>query len=186
MRSLKNTSAIFFIIVTSLAAQALQVGDVVLSGNGCYGSKEMVAVEGQDSRFEAPVRVKIVKKKEASFGRKVCNMRVPIALTKNEKLQIINVSQSIKVVVGQGGDVRSNLTVSFLGTNAEPLIFDVKSHQRSKALSQILKSEGVVAESDCGKNAMLIIDFNVVASGAAKVSASSGGVLLTLKTLSCN
>lgn len=159
------------ISVMSQAASPVTDGKISIGGKGCFGSFVIKRVGNQSDRYELPIQVKL-EKKTGSFERKTCNMRLPVALNKNEKLQISDVSQQVKI---DGPGAKSSLTISVTGKKSEPLV---------TTFSTVLKVNGILAESECGRDTMLTGDLNLFAS--ENVSAETYPVQVTLKIVSCN
>ena len=155
-------------------ASPLTSGTIAVSGNGCYGDQKMVPVIGEKNRFELPVKVILDKKSKTPFERKTCNMRLPIKLRKNQKLQISDISQIVHM---DGRGLRSTLTLSVVGKKSKPLI---------AATATTLNSLGIVVESNCDRDVILTADLNVTANGPDIVSAKTEPVLVTLKIVKCN
>ena len=155
-------------------ASPLTSGIITVSGNGCYGDQKMVPVIGKKNRFELPVKVVLDKKSKTPFERKTCNMRLPIKLRKNQKLQISDVSQIVHM---DGKGIKSTLTVSVVGKKSKPLV---------ATTSKTLMTEGILAESDCERDVILTADLNVVANGSDIVSAKTEAAFVTLKIVKCN
>lgn len=149
-------------------------GTISVSGNGCYGDQKMVPVDGEKNRFELPVKVVLDKKSKTPFERKTCNMRLPIKLRKNQKLQISDISQIVHM---DGKGIKSTLTVAVVGKKAQPLV---------ATTSKTIMAEGIHLESNCERDVILTGDLNVVANGSEIVSAKTEPVFVTLKIVKCN
>ena len=173
-------------ILSFHVSQAFQAGPLALSGSGCFGSQQLILVDSETSRYALPIRVRLNKKADSSFDRKTCNMRLPISLNAGEKLQIMDLSQSVRVIAAKGSDVKSNLNLSILGKKANPLIFNVTATEETINVIETVKTPGLIAESLCGKDAMITGDLNILATGTAKALASTGTALVTLKVVTCN
>lgn len=168
-------SIIGLVLLTVVAsASPLTDGTISISGNGCYGEQKLLPVDGERNHFELPVKVTLDKKSKTPFERKTCNMRLPIKLRKNQKLQISDVSQIVHM---DGKGIKSTLTVAVVGKKAKPLI---------TTTSKTVTGEGVLLESDCERDVILTADLNVVASGSEIVSAKTEPVFVTLKIVKCN
>ena len=155
-------------------ASPLTSGTIAVSGNGCYGDQKMVPAIGEKNRFELPVKVILDKKSKMPFERKTCNMRLPIKLRKNQKLQISDISQIVHM---DGKGTKSTLTVAVVGKKAQPLI---------ATTSKTVTGAGVLLESDCERDVILTGDLNVVANGSEIVSVKTESVFVTLKIVKCN
>lgn len=151
----------------------LTKGPVSVAGNGCYGDMKIVPVDGEKNRYELPVQITLDKKSKTPFERKTCNLRLPIALKKNQKLQISDISQIVHM---DGRGIKSSLSVSVVGKKVKPLV---------ATESKTVTAEGIIAESDCEKDVMLTADLNVVASGSEIVSVKTEPVQATLKIVKC-
>lgn len=168
-------SIVSLVLFASVASSSpLTDGTLSLSGNGCYGDPKMVPVIGEKNRFELPVKITFDKKSKTPFERKTCNMRLPIKLKKNMKLQISDVSQIVHM---DGRGIKSTLSVSVVGKKSKPLI---------ATTSKTLTAEGLLVESDCERDVILTADLNVVASGSEIVSAKTEPAQVTLKIVKCN
>jgi hypothetical protein len=167
-------------------SEAFELGKLALSGSGCFGGSKVVAIEGESSRYALPVRVRLNKKGSAAFDRKTCNMRLPVDLNAGEKLQIWNISQTVRVIAAKDSEVKSSLSVSLVGTKANPLAFTLKAVEESVSVIENLKSDGLIAESACGSDTIITGDLNILATGNAKALATTGTALVTLKIVNCN
>ena len=179
--------SIFTILLTSTSAFSMQTGAISIGGNGCFGASGLIEVNGESGRYAFPIRVRVNKKSETSFDRKTCNIRLPISLAANEKVQLINLSQVVRVVGYAGAEVKSNLNMSFAGRSAQPLVFETKITDNEPSVIEILKNDGVVAESACGKDTMLTGNLSILANGAGtQAFITTGSAMLTLKVVTCN
>lgn len=179
--------SILTIVLTSASAFSMQMGNVSMGGNGCFGASSLVEVNGEPGRYAFPIRVRVNKKSETTFDRKTCNIRLPISLAPNEKVQLVNLSQVVRAVGYAGADVKSNLNMSFAGRSAEALVFETKITADEPSVIEILKNDGVVAESACGKDAMLTGNLSILVHGAgSQAFITTGSAMLTLKVVTCN
>ena len=90
-----------------IQAHAFQMGELITGGTGCFGSSKIVAVSGTEGRYVLPLRVRVNKKSEATFDRKSCQIRLPIDLNPNEKLQLLDLSQVVRVVGQKNLDIKT-------------------------------------------------------------------------------
>ena len=100
---------------------AFELGKLALSGTGCFGGTRVVAIEGEAARYALPIRVRLNKKEDSAFDRRTCNMRLPVSLNANEKLQIWNLSQTVRVIASKDAVVKSTLNFSLVGKATNPL-----------------------------------------------------------------
>jgi len=171
-----------------LPSYSMQLGDMVLGGNGCFGSAKLIQVGASaDGRYALPIRAKINKKAGAAFERKTCNLRLPVSLSPNEKLQLVNLSQVVRLVAYKGAEVRTSLSMGVVGSSTIPLNYEVKVTEEDSSIIENLKADGVVAESACGKNAMITGNLSLLVNGSsAQAFVSTGTALVTLKVVNCN
>lgn len=164
------------LILLSILANSSPVteGKISVAGNGCYGDMQITPVSGTEDRYELPIKVKLNKKAGSAFTRKTCNMRLPIFLKSNEKLQVSDVSQAVQI---NGRDIKSTLNISIVGQKTKPLV---------TTTSQVLKASGILVESKCGRDAMLVANLNVLAYGALEGAATTEAVQVTLKIVKCD
>ena len=174
------------LLLSLQTAAAFELGKLALAGSGCFGGNHVVAIEGEASRYALPIRVRLNKKGDAVFDRKTCNMRLPVSLNAGEKLQILDLSQTVRVIADKDADVKSTLNFSLVGKKSNPLTFAVKAVDDRISVIDNLKSEGLLAESACGADTMVTGDLNILATGNAKALASTGTALVTLKVVTCN
>ena len=165
----------------------MQLGALTLAGNGCFGSSNVITISGDEGRYAFPIRAKLNKKSDTSFDRKTCNLRLPIAVAPNEKVQLIDLSQVVRVVAYKGAQVKTNLNMGFAGKTTPPLSYNLDVSDDEISTAEILKSPGVLVESECGKDAMLTGNLSLLVNGTgAQAFVSTGTALLTLKVVSCN
>ena len=162
------------LIAAGANSSPLTDGAISISGNGCYGEQKMLPVDGEKNRFELPIKITLDKKSKTPFERKTCNMRLPVKLRKNQKLQISDISQIVHM---DGKGIRSTLTVSVVGKKANPLI---------ATTSKTVNGEGLLVESECDRDVILTGDLNVTSNGSEIVSAKTESVFVTLKVVKCN
>ncbi len=162
-------------VLSSVIAAASPVtdGTIAISGNGCYGDMKIVSVAGEKNRYELPIKIILDKKSKTPFERKTCNMRLPLSFKSNRKIQVSDISQTVNI---DGAGVKSTLNISVVGKKSKTL---------STSTSKTLVSEGLVVESECGKDLILTGDLNVVAAGSEIVSAKTEPVQITLKIINC-
>lgn len=177
--------SITFFSVSSFAA--LQLGDLKTAGNGCFGSAQVVTVNADENRIAFPLRVRVNKKSETSFDRKTCNLRLPIKLGPNQKVQLVNLSQVVRVVAYKGAEVKTNLSMGFVGKSTSPLAFEMKASEDDTSSVEIMKADGVLAESECGRDTILTGNLSGLVNGnGTQAFLSTGTALVTLKVISCN
>lgn len=171
--------------LTALNLQAMQLGEPIIGGTGCYGPTQIKLSE--EGRLTLPIRARVNKKSDVAFDRKSCNIRIPVTGAPNEKLQLLDVSQVVRVVGYVGADIKSTLNVSLVGVRTSDLILAVKAVDNNISVVEIVKSENakVLAESTCGKDAMLTANLNILATGEARAFASTGATEVTLRVVSC-
>ena len=164
------------LVLLSIMVNASPVteGKISVAGNGCYGDMQIRPVSGTEDRYELPIKVKLNKKAGSVFTRKTCNMRLSVSLKANEKLQVSDVSQAVQI---NGRDIKSTLSISVVGNKTKPLV---------ATKSQVIQADGILVESKCGRDAMLVGNLNVLAYGAVAVSATTEAVQVTLKIIKCN
>lgn len=184
-------SRIFSILSVSLFSvssyASLQLGDLKTAGNGCFGSAQVVTVNAEENRIAFPIRVRVNKKSETSFDRKTCNLRLPIKLGPNQKVQLLNLSQVVRVVAYKGAEVKTNLSFSFVGKSSQPLAFEMKATEDDTSSVEVMKADGVLAESECGRDAILTGNLSGLVNGSGtQAFVSTGTALVTLKVISCN
>jgi len=176
-----------FLVLFSASSFSMELGDMIISGNGCFGSSKPVAVNKEEGRYALPIRAKVNKVAAAAFDRKSCNIRLPISLNTNERVQIINLSQVIRIIANRGTEVKSSLNVGLAGKANEPLTYETLVVNDDTSLIENLKADGIVAESGCGKDTMLTGNLSLIVNGnGAQAFVSTGTALLTLKIVNCN
>jgi hypothetical protein len=175
------------ILSISSTSWALQLGELKLAGNGCFAASPLVTVSAEENRLAFPVRVRVNKKSETSFDRKTCNLRMPIKVGANQKVQLLNLSQVVRVVAYKGAEVKTNLIVGFVGRSSQPLTFEMKAVEDDTSSVQIMKADGLLAESECGRDAILTANLSGLVNGVGtQAFVSTGAALVTLKVVNCN
>lgn len=183
---MRNLSLVLTVFIC-LPAFSMQLGDIVLGGNGCFGSSKIIAVNSAEGRYALPIRAKVNKKAGTGFDRKTCNLRIPVTLNANEKLQLVNLSQVVRLVAYKGAEVKTSLSMGVAGQSGAPLNYNVKITDEDSSIIENLKADGVVAESTCGKDAMITGNLSLLVNGSsAQAFVSTGTALVTLKVVNCN
>lgn len=177
-------AAILLLPTTSFS---MQLGELSMAGPGCFGSNKVVAISGQDGRYAIPMRVRVNKKSDAAFDRKSCQVRIPVTLAANEKLQVVEASQVVRVISQKDADIKTNLTLGLVGRGSKTASFQMKAIEDETSHIEIVKTEGLISESACGQSTMLSGNLNALVTGAnAQTFVSTGALLLTLRTVSCD
>lgn len=185
---MKPKNILLLIQLLSLSLQAMELGEVSLAGNGCYGSTIITPVSAVPGRVSLPLRASLNKKAQlASFQRTSCNIRIPVILAPNEKLQIIDIAQLVRMSISAGTQVKSNLNLSLVGQKASDLSLVAKAEDKNITLSKVLKTQNsaVIAESSCGQDSIIAGNLSILAIGEGAASATTGSVKVTLKVVSC-
>ena len=182
-------SSIFMAALLLLPATSfsMQLGELSMAGPGCFGSNKIVAISGQDGRYAIPMRVRVNKKAEVAFERKTCQVRIPVTLASNEKLQLVEASQVVRVISQKDADIKTNLTLGLVGRGSKTAGLQFKAVEDDTSHIEIVKSEGLISESDCGKSTMFSGNLNALVTGTnAQAFVSTGAVMLTLRVVSCD
>lgn len=183
---MKSIVLLLMSFILSSTALALELGEMITAGAGCFGSGKVIEISGAPGRYALPIRVRINKASETAFDRKSCQIRIPVTLNPNEKLQIKDLSQVIRVISQSPVLVKSNLMMGFVGRAGKPLTADIQTTTEENAYIENLRSEGIVAESSCGQSTMLTGNMNIIVQGqGAQAFASTGAALLSLQVVSC-
>lgn len=172
--------------LTVLDLQAMELGDAIIGGTGCNGPTQLRLSD--DGRLTLPIRARVNKKSDVVFDRKSCNIRIPVTGAPNEKLQLLDVAQVVRVVGYVGADIKSTLNVSLVGVRTSDLILAVKAIENNVSVVEVVRSENakVLAESVCGKDTMLTANVNILATGEARAFASTGATEVTLRVVNCD
>ena len=185
--SMKFVFVIFLSSAVPGLAATVSFGGVKTAGNGCFGSEKLVTVNEQEGRFALPIRVRVNKAAETSFDRKTCNLRIPVKISSNKKVQLLNLSQVVRVVSYKGAEINTNLNFGFAGRSGAPLSFSAVTTEDEDSTIQILKQDGVIAESECGRDAMLTANLSALVKGnGAQAFLSTGTALVTIKVVDCD
>ena len=112
---------------------------------------------------------------------------MPITVAANEKVQLVNLSQVVRVVASKGAQIKTNLNMGFVGKNAPTLSFDKNISEDDFSNIENLKADGILTESVCGKDTILAGNLSLIVNGsAAQAFVSTGSALLSLKVVRCN
>lgn len=182
---MKPYSLIFTFLVISSAALAIELGPVAIGGTGCFGTQKVMTLDEAEGSYALPLRVRLNKNTNAVIDRKSCQVRIPVKLDANKKLQISDLSQSVRLLLNEGASAKSNLEVSVIGQRAEPLKLEASALEGSRSIFEVLKRPGLVAESKCGQDTIITGNLNIIASGEAKSFSSTGSLILKLKIVDC-
>jgi len=178
-------SSFITLLFLGLNLKALELGEPIMGGNGCISLGKAILSEG--GVLKVPLGLRLVKQKDTAFDRKTCNFRLPISLNANEKLQILDASQSVRILTKAGAQVKSTLNISLVGHSTKDLSISSGLPDKNTSAVEILKSEKgeILAETECGQSAMLAGNHNILATGAARSFTSTGSARITLKIVSC-
>ncbi|MBC7419998.1 MAG: hypothetical protein H7328_04655 [Bdellovibrio sp.] len=174
------------VVVTSVFAA--EIGGLQIAGNGCtvpVGGHELISVVGQNDRFGIPMQVAISKNIAPLLERKVCTFALPVALAKNEKLQILDVSQYTRLSAGKGANVTSSLTVNLVGQAGQALVSSATGTVKTVKVSNYVRADGIISESECGKDVIIRGNVNALAQGNARGTAFTYPLFLTLQVIAC-
>lgn len=175
------------ILMLSVTTWAAQPGTLSLSGNGCAteaDSKSLKVLDAAKGRYKIPLHLQLNKTEGNQLERKTCNFSLPIKLSKNEKIKVVELVQSVKMNANKGTQSQLSLSVFAAGAAAKkPLIIESKGSNDSQIDEEFTSAE--VFESKCGKDLILRGNLSAFARGDSKASASSGDLLFTIQSISC-
>ena len=177
---------VFILSVFSVQAFSMELGTVSVAGTGCFGSTKLVPMKIEEGRYALPLRVRANKAADAAFDRKACSLRIPISVGPNEKLQLVNASQVVRVVGYKGSEIKTSLNLGFVGKASTPMNYQVSAAEDDISSVEVVKYAQVLSESDCGKNVMLSGNLNALINGNAPAFVSTGAAIVTLKVVSCS
>lgn len=178
-----------FSLVVSLTSRAGSLGTLVLGGTGCTaetGESELIPAPGYRNRYKVPLQIAITKRADVSLVRQSCNFRLPVEVGANEKVVVSNVAQWVRLGASANTQVKTNLEIFLTGSRGNPLTTEVKALDKPARLFQTVRSEGIVAESECGKSAIVAGNLSANAIGASQATAALGMLLLDVKIVKCN
>lgn len=168
-------------------SQAANFGTAVFSGNGCSaGSDKKIEFVRQGSdKYRITNAAAVSKKTGSVLQRKNCNMRIPIQLSKNEKIIISQISQAYQLQASPGATVRVQLELFLVGQPSQPLAIEAKGQNKESKVKGVLKSEASGMESGCGKDVILAGKFDTVVSGAGAGTANTEAIDFMIQTKTC-
>lgn len=176
---------VLLLLLTYSGLTQAKVGNPVFSDN-CSGGKVTVLepINGK-GRYKLESQLSLAKMNLPVVSRKSCGFRMPIKLKEKEKLVVSEVEQDVRLTAGPGVESKSNLEIFIAGQKSVPLQLNLKGLDRTKQLSQKLKSEGVVAESSCGNDVILAGNFAASVIGSGKGTVRMFPVFVTMEIVSC-
>lgn len=200
--SLKIVLVFYFFSIISFNSNAYKLGSFNRVGTGCSGESKLI--EDKDN-LKIPLFLSINtpnQSLERAFERKTCQFTLPIQLEKNEKLQLVDISQKIKLIAPKGYSIKSELSAYFVGSKFKtPLVLEVQDSEKNETL----KSKNLDMVSDCGKDVILKGSLNAFVKKQSNeqnnknlnalkdsqksnsaASVSSEELLIQLKSLTCN
>lgn len=178
-------SIIFTVLTISITSMALELGEVSIGGTGCFGTSRLIKLNGTEGSYVAPLRVRLNKTSTAAFERKSCQIRIPVKLNANEKLQISDVSQSVRMLLNKNVAAQTSLEVSVVGQRVEALKSVATASDRNQTITDVVKNQGLVVESACGKDTIITGNLNALVTGEAKAFVSTGSLNLKINVVSC-
>lgn len=175
-------------ILTSTSLYAAELGQLTLGGDGCTvatGAQDLIPISGKPGRYQIPAQVAAAKKNAPSLLRNSCNFSLPVQVNKHEKLQVLDVTQAVNLKASKGTTVKTSLEIFLAGQVGNPLTAEAKGVSGTAKVSQTLRADGVVAESECGADSIIRGNLNAVILGSAKGTALTSRLQLTIRTVSC-
>ncbi len=160
------------------------MGVPVFNGN-CSGSRAINPISGNPDRYSLGLQLDLAKMDSSAFSRKSCTFRMPIKLSKKQKLVIKNIEQDIKLRASQSVESKSSLEIFLAGSKSTPLIATVSGAESTELVSKKLTSDGIALESDCGQEIIVSGNLSVSVLGSGKGSVSTSPVLMTMEIVSC-
>ncbi|MFZ3230573.1 MAG: hypothetical protein WA160_10250 [Pseudobdellovibrio sp.] len=177
----------FFLFSFNVHAGSL--GDLTIGGAGCVNNsktQKINLIAGSKDRYSIPIHIKLNKDATVSLGRKACNFRLPVVLNPDEKVSLMNLSQHVELEANKGSQVKTSLEVFFAALGkSKPIITEIKATDKSEKLSQVVRLDGVIAESACGNSTIVSGNLSAVASGSAGAVANLESLLITIQIAKC-
>jgi hypothetical protein len=180
---------VFGLMALTVNASALEIGQLQLAGNGCVaptGAHDVGRIDGASDRYSIPIMLKEEKLSEASLARVSCVMALPISLAANEKLQILDVSQKVRLRAGASSSARFDLEVFLVGQEGTKLNAEINAQEKTVRSTRTLNEEGVLAESKCGDSVMVRANSSARLMGTSRVRVQSEALKLGLRIVACN
>lgn len=175
-------------ILFSTLSQAFEITDLQIAGSGCevpVGGHELIPILGTADRFGIPLMMSIEKQASPTLARKVCTMSLAVKLNPGEKLEVLDVSQKVSLLAGIGAKASTELEVFMAGQQAIPLKSEISGVKKLVRRSQTLNDAGVVAESECGQDAIVRANSSIVLQGEARARVKSDMLALSLRVVAC-
>ncbi len=175
-------------LLFSTLSQAIEITDVQIAGSGCavpVGGHELIPVIGSVDRFGIPLMMNIEKQSTTSLVRKSCMLSMSVKLQAGQKLQILDVSQKVKLLAGAGAKASTQLEVFMAGQSGVPLKAEISAVTKIVRSNQILNSVGVVAESACGKDIVVRANSSVMLQGSARARVNTEALALSMRIVTC-
>jgi Domain of unknown function (DUF4360) len=175
-------------LLFSTLSQAIEITDVQIAGSGCsvpVGSQDLIPIVGSVDRFGIPLMMNIEKQSAPSLVRKSCLFSMSVKLQAGQKLQILDVSQKVKLLAGAGAKASTQLEVFLAGQSGVPLKAEIGPANKLQRSSQVLNSVGVVAESACGKDVIVRANSSVMLQGPSRAKVSAEALALSMKIVAC-
>lgn len=160
---------IIALIIFTLNAFSYELGKVTISGD-CESRSTPVETETLDlqgKKIHIPLQILVNKKNNKLIERKICNVRIPIKVKKNEKLAIKNLKQEAETFLQEKSKAVLSLDVFAVNINPELKLFATTQKSENVRMSDINKS----ILTDCGQDVMLALNsaVRIEGSGLGKV-----------------
>ncbi len=175
-------------LLFSTLSQAIEITDVQIAGSGCsvaVGGQDLIPVVGSVDRFGIPLMMNIEKQIAPSLVRKSCMLSMSVKLQAGQKLQILDVSQKVRLLAGAGAKASTQLEVFLAGQSGVPLKAEVSAANKIVRSNQVLNSVGVVAESACGKDVVVRANSSVMLQGSARARVNTEALALSMRIVTC-
>ena len=188
MKPLKSSVLFLSILIAALSSKAFEIGGLQIAGTGCEaptGGQELIPILDKPMAFGIPLNMTQEKSADATLLRKSCTMSLPITLAAGEKLQVLDVSQKVRLRAGAKSKASTQLEVFLAGQEGQILKAEIEGKNKTVRSSQTLNDDGVVAESECGKDVIVRANSIAMIQGTAKARVETDALILSLRVVSC-
>lgn len=188
MKPLKSSMLSLAILFAAMSSSAFEIGGLQIAGTGCEaptGGQELIPILDKPMAFGIPLNMSHEKTADATLLRKSCVMSLPITLAAGEKLQVLDVSQKVRLRAGAQTKASAQVEVFLSGQEGQILKAEIEGKNKTVRSNQTLNDDGVVAESECGKDVIVRANSIAMMQGLSKARVQTEALVLSLRVVSC-
>lgn len=178
------------IALGTFSAEAQALESVTIGGTGCVAvadNQSIKPINGQKNIYQIPISIIANKKAGVTIDRKVCSFRIPVSVGPHEKVILFDAKQRLKTVVNAKTKMEWSQSLTFVGnSSANQVIKQIAAKSTPVKFDKVLLRKGLIAESQCGQQAMISGSSTILTTGPSAANSIAGDLEIGIDILPCN